>query len=158
VRLVNAHHLPDVRTPAKADHPVCMNVDTSTGSTNMSPKTWLRSLAGPTKNPRPSRTGSVSSLTIRYATADDAEALRRLAALDSARQPQGAVLVAEVAGEPWAAISLEDYHAVADPFRPSGELVWLLVERARDLERAQPGRGGRKGKGRALRLRTAPAR
>jgi hypothetical protein len=91
-----------------------------------------------------------------YATADDAEALRRLAALDSARALQGAVLVAEVAGEPWAAISLEDYHAVADPFRPSADLVWLLVERARDLERAQRSRGGRHG--RALRLRTAHAR
>jgi hypothetical protein len=156
VRVVNAHHLPDVRIPAEADHPLCMNADTSRGRTNMSPKTWLRSLAGPTKNPRPQRTGSASSLTIRYATADDAEALRRLAALDSARQPQGAVLVAEVAGEPWAAISLEDYHTVADPFRPSGELVWLLVERARELERAQRRRSGRKG--RALRLRTAPVR
>jgi hypothetical protein len=119
----------------------------------MSPKTWLRSLAGPTKNPRPQGSASAPTLTIRYATADDASALRRLAELDSARQPQGAVLLAEVAGEPWAAISLEDYHTVADPFRPSGELVWLLVERARDLERGRRGR-----KGRALRLRTAPAR
>jgi hypothetical protein len=133
-----------------------MNADTSRGRINMSPKTWLRSLAGPAKNPRPQRTGSDPSLTIRYATADDAEALRRLAALDSARALQGAVLVAEVAGEPWAAISLEDYHAVADPFRPSADLVWLLVERARDLERAQRSRGGRHG--RALRLRTAHAR
>jgi hypothetical protein len=123
---------------------------------NMSPKTWLRSLAGPTKNPRPQRTGSAPSLTIRYATADDTEALRRLAALDSACPPRGAVLVAEVAGEPWAAISLEDYHTVADPFRPSGELVWLLVQRARDLERAQRGRSRRRG--RALRVRTASAR
>jgi hypothetical protein len=153
VQVVNAHHLTDVRIAAQVDHPLCMNADTSTGRINMSPKTWLRSLAGPAKDPRPQRTASAPSLIIRYATADDAEALRRLAALDSARQLQGAVLVAEVAGEPWAAISLEDYHAVADPFRPSGELVWLLVERARDLERGRSGR-----KGRALRLRTAPAR
>jgi hypothetical protein len=115
----------------------------------------LRSLTGPTKNPRPQRTGPAPSLTIRHATADDADALRRLAQLDSARQPQGAVLVAEVGGEPWAAISLQDFHTVADPFRPSAELVWLLVERARDLERAQ--RPPRARHRRTLRLRSAAA-
>jgi hypothetical protein len=126
-----------------------MNFVTNTGRLQMSPKTWLRSLAGPTKDPRPERivksTNTAQSLTIRYAAAEDAEALRRLAALDSTREPQGAVLLAEVAGEPWAAISLDDYHAVADPFRPSAELVWLLVHRARDLERTERRRSGRTG-------------
>ena len=50
------------------------------------------------------------------------------------------MLVAEVGGELWAAISLDDHHAVADPFRPTGELVALLVERARQLRRSQRGR------------------
>jgi hypothetical protein len=122
----------------------------------MSAKTWLRSLAGPVKDPRPARPTRAQSLTLRYAVADDADALRRLAQLDSARPLHGTVLVAEVAGELWAAISLDDFHAVADPFRPSGELVWLLVERARDLERADRNRGSRRR--RTRRLRPAPAR
>ena len=122
----------------------------------MSAKTVLRSLAGPTKDPRPQPTAPARSLTIRYAVAEDADALRRLAQLDSARPLHGTVLVAEVAGEPWAAISLDDFRAVADPFRPSGELVWLLVQRARDLERAERDRRGRRR--RTLRLRPAPAR
>jgi hypothetical protein len=80
------------------------------------------------------------ALTLRHAVPADAEALDRLAELDSARAPRGAVLVAEVGGELWAAISLDDMHAVADPFRPTGELLALLVERARQLRRAQHGR------------------
>ena len=122
----------------------------------MSAKTVLRSLAGPTKDPRPQPTAPAHSLTIRYAVAEDADALHRLAQLDAARPLHGTVLVAEVAGEPWAAISLDDFRAVADPFRPSGELVWLLVQRARDLERAERDRRGRRR--RTLRLRPAPAR
>jgi hypothetical protein len=107
---------------------------------HMSPKNLMHSLTGPTKHPRPARTGATGngrSLTIRHATPDDADALRRLAELDSSHEPRGAVLVADVAGELWAAVSLEDYHAVADPFRPSAELVWLLIQRARDAEKAE---------------------
>ena len=50
------------------------------------------------------------------------------------------MLVAEVGGELWAALWLDDHHAVADPFRPTGELVALLVERARQLRRSKRGR------------------
>jgi hypothetical protein len=77
------------------------------------------------------------ALTIRPAGPADAEAIERLAQLDSTRPPGGDVLVAEVAGELWAAFSLDDGHAVSDPFRPSGELVFVLAERARAL---RPGR------------------
>jgi hypothetical protein len=88
---------------------------------------------GPTKNP-----GRASAdLTIRFARTSDALQLFRLAALDSARVPRGRVLLAVVGSEPWAAVSLEDLHAVADPFRPSGELVHLLIERARQVRRAE---------------------
>lgn len=114
----------------------------------MSPKTLLRSLTGPKKDPRPSgATADGRSLTIRYATSDDAPAIARLAALDSAREPRGVVLLAEVTGEPWAAISVDDLHAVADPFRPSAELVWLLVQRARALTKDE----GSRRRGRSLR-------
>jgi hypothetical protein len=82
-----------------------------------------------TKTVRDSR----ASLTIRLATPADAPALARLAVLDSSPALDGAALVAEVGDELWAAVSLEGSAAIADPFRPSGELLALLVERARQL-------------------------
>jgi hypothetical protein len=80
-----------------------------------------------------------SSLTLRYASDADTEAIDRLAQLDSRRAPRGVVLVAEVGGELWAAHSLEDGHTVADPFHPTGALVALLVQRGRQLRRAAHG-------------------
>jgi hypothetical protein len=73
------------------------------------------------------------SLTLRVAGPADADELRRLAELDSASVPRGEVLVAEVGGSLWAAVSLADHQAIADPFRPSAELVFLLHERARGV-------------------------
>jgi hypothetical protein len=78
---------------------------------------------------------STAPVTIRYGRQADSEALARLAQLDSHAALQGEVLVGEVAGEIWAAVSLGDFSVVADPFRPSGELAFLLVERARQLRR-----------------------
>jgi hypothetical protein len=66
------------------------------------------------------------TLTIRRADAHDASALVRLAALDSAFPPTGESLVAEVDNELWAAVELDSGTAIADPFRPSGDLVELL--------------------------------
>jgi hypothetical protein len=76
---------------------------------------------------------TMNSLTIRMAMPSDAGALERLAELDSAETPLDPVLVAEVGGELWVAISLDDHQIVADPFRPTGELAFLLAERARQL-------------------------
>lgn len=95
---------------------------------------FLQSLLGPPRHVDP----GPSALTLRYATPDDASALDRLSVLDCARAPRGLVLLAEVDGTPWAALSLDDHHAVADPFRLTGELVRLLHERARRLRRAGP--------------------
>ena len=83
---------------------------------------------------------SIAPVTIRYATPSDSDALTDLAALDSSRVPGGDVLVARVGRDLWAAVSLDDLHAVADPFHPSGDVVHLLRERARSL-RGQPERG-----------------
>jgi hypothetical protein len=83
-----------------------------------------------------------TALTIRRATAADAFALRRLAAIDSAAPPTGEVLLAEMGSELWAAVSVETGAAIADPFRPSGDLVELLrfrTERIRGDERARRG-------------------
>jgi hypothetical protein len=104
-------------------------------STTTAP-TFLKRLFGPVQEV-PS---GASSLTIRYADAADSEAIDRLAQLDSRRAPRGVVLLAEVGDELWAALSVDDGHAVSDPFRPTGELVALLIERARQLKRAARGR------------------
>jgi hypothetical protein len=71
-----------------------------------------------------------NTLTIRPADLADLAGLDRLAALDSARPPTGDVLVAEVGGELWAAVEVETGAAIADPFRPSGDLVTLLRHHA----------------------------
>jgi len=77
------------------------------------------------------------SLTIRTATTADKFAVRRLAVLDSSDPPTGDVLLAEMDGELWAALSVDTGAAVADPFRPSRDLVELLRFRAsRELARA----------------------
>jgi hypothetical protein len=66
------------------------------------------------------------SILIRAATASDGPVLTRLAALDSAPVPFGPVLLAEVDGEPRAALALRDGAVIADPFARTAELVQLL--------------------------------
>jgi antirestriction protein ArdC len=56
-----------------------------------------------------------NSHLVRPATAHDAQALRRLAALCGARPLAGRVLVAEVRGVVAAAISRDDLRTIADP-------------------------------------------
>jgi len=74
------------------------------------------------------------TLTIRMAVSADTEALSRLAQLDSVRPPGPVpMLVAEVGGELRAALPLDGGPAIADPFRPTVELVAILAERARQL-------------------------
>jgi hypothetical protein len=80
-----------------------------------------------------------AAVTIRYAHPEEADALAALAELDSSHAPSGVVIVAAVQGTLWAAVSLDDGHVIADPFRPSGELAFLLVERARQLRRVACG-------------------
>jgi hypothetical protein len=84
----------------------------------------------------PSRTSrnAAEALTIRMAVPADAEALRRLAQLDSAPPPEPVpMLVAEVGGELRAALPLAGGRAIADPFRWTIELVAMLTERTRQL-------------------------
>ena len=79
-------------------------------------------------------------IAIRRAQDRDARAIDRLAALDSSVAPRGTVLLAEVDGEPWAALGLDDGHVVADPFRRSAWVVELLRARARQGEGLRRGR------------------
>ena len=67
-----------------------------------------------------------SQITIRPGYADDHQALARLAALDSAVIPAEPLLVAEMDGEMSAALSLRDGTSIADPFRPTADIVALL--------------------------------
>jgi hypothetical protein len=57
--------------------------------------------------------------TIRGAVAEgaDAERISRLAARAGSRPPEGAMLLAEVKGNPVAAIGIFDPHAISDPAR-----------------------------------------
>jgi hypothetical protein len=69
-------------------------------------------------------------VTIRWARPADLDAVRRLAALDCQAAPNAeALLLAEVDGELWAAVSADLSRRLADPFRPSGGLVELLLTR-----------------------------
>lgn len=95
--------------------------------------TYLRKLLGSDQEPLV----GPPSMTLRLAGPADAEALARLAQLDSRRPPRGSVLVAEVDGELWAATSLDDGHIVADPFHPTREVLALLTQRSHQLRRAQ---------------------
>jgi len=73
----------------------------------------------------------LDSVTIRLATAADAEAIARVAERDSRRVPPAPHLVAERGGVIEAVRSLSTGAVVADPFRPTRELVELLRCRAR---------------------------
>jgi hypothetical protein len=79
-------------------------------------------------------------LVLRRSGPQDAAVLTRLAQLDAAPRPTGAVLVAELEGEIVAAVPFEGGRAIADPFRPTAELVELLRTRTRLLAEAAPAR------------------
>ena len=83
--------------------------------------------------PTHTRLSDTRPVALRAAQPADSVALARLAALDSSRPPRGTVLLAEVDGELWAALGVEDRHAIADPFRPSRGALALLRSRAEHL-------------------------
>jgi hypothetical protein len=66
------------------------------------------------------------SVTIRGAVSDgsDARRIERLAALAGSHPPEGAVLLAEIEGDPVAAIGIFDGHSISDPGRP---MFWLRM-------------------------------
>jgi hypothetical protein len=74
------------------------------------------------------------TISIRAAVPADGPVLTRLAALDSKPVPFGQVLLAEVDGEPLAAIDLRDRAVIADPFARTAELVQLLRVHAATVE------------------------
>jgi hypothetical protein len=91
------------------------------------------------------------TVLIRAARGSDGEALHRLAKLDSAQVPAGELLVAEADGRLIAAYDIDGGAAIADPFRPTSDVVELLALRAKRLNGA-----GRRGLAARLGLRPAP--
>ena len=68
--------------------------------------------------------------TLRPADSSDTPTIRRLATLDSQPDLTGPTLIAEVGGEPWAAVEVRSGRTVADPFRPSAEIAAFARARA----------------------------
>jgi uncharacterized protein (DUF849 family) len=97
---------------------------------------------------------NTETVVIRRASAEDLDALRYLAALDSARALMGDVLVAESDGIVRAAYSVDEQRAIADPFLPTAHLVTLLQTRAAPLREARPKRN----RGPSSVVRALPAR
>jgi len=85
-----------------------------------------------------SNTSLNGSITIRPATAADAAALTRLAQRDSARVPEGQILVAEADGALRAAVAIESGRSIADPFHRTADLLELLRTRATRVRRPSP--------------------
>jgi hypothetical protein len=73
---------------------------------------------------------ATNAYPVRFATAEDTEALTRLAELDSQQPLAGRVLIGCIDGTPAAALSFQDGRVIADPFRHTAQLVSFLRMRA----------------------------
>jgi hypothetical protein len=76
------------------------------------------------------------TVLIRAARGSDGVALHRLAALDSAHVPAGDLLIAETDGALVAAHAPATGATIADPFRPTAEVIELLELRGSLLRAA----------------------
>jgi hypothetical protein len=86
-----------------------------------------------------------ATVTLRFASFDDAPDLLRLAQLDSAEPLREPILVGEVSGRVTAALSLADARVIADPFVLSAGMVELLRARAGQVGVAHRRRRRRRG-------------
>jgi hypothetical protein len=74
-------------------------------------------------------------ITLRLVDDGDGDgSIEQLAQLSGEARPTGLSLLAEVNGEPWAALSVDDRQLLADPFHPTLELGSLLTLRLAQLE------------------------
>jgi hypothetical protein len=80
---------------------------------------------------------SANSHLVRPATAHDANALRKLAAISPARPLAGRILVAEVRGVVAAAISCDELRTIADPALAPAYLTAILRLRANALVKSR---------------------
>jgi hypothetical protein len=79
---------------------------------------------------------SHTGVVIRESARSDAERLRRLAQLDSARLHQGPMVVAEVDGDLRAAVAIDNGSVIADPFHRTADLVALAEMHASQRRKA----------------------
>jgi hypothetical protein len=105
----------------------------------------------PAPSPRPAPPDAV---TIRLAAQDERADLARVAERDSRPLPAAPHLVAERDGTVLAVLSLATGEVVADPFRPTAELVQLLRCRAaaKSLDQRPGGRRRRRARPTARRV------
>lgn len=94
---------------------------------------------------------TAKDIELRFAHANEADVVRRLAELDSAPELTGRVVIALLNGEAVAGLSLLDERVVANPFVSTREAVALLRLRAEQLSGAATHRNARP----MLRLRSA---
>jgi hypothetical protein len=80
----------------------------------------------------------VESIAIRCAAEGDRAILQRLATLDGVAATPGEMLIAEVGGEPVAAVHVASGELIADPFRHTTEAAELLRLRAERLRHPAP--------------------
>jgi hypothetical protein len=73
---------------------------------------------------------AANSYVLRLANEADSPDLTRLAVLDSQAPLTGSILIGELDGEPAAALSLRDDRTIADPFKPTAQLLAALRRRA----------------------------
>ena len=73
---------------------------------------------------------AANSYVLRLATDADAPTLSRLADLDGKEPLEGSVLIGELHGEPVAALSLRADRTIADPFKPTANLLATMRRRA----------------------------
>jgi hypothetical protein len=77
--------------------------------------------------------GPMAAITLRVATADDAQAIERLAALYDRPIPPDPMLLAVVDGELQAALTLAGDRELMEPYLPTAGLVDLLALRVEQL-------------------------
>ncbi len=78
------------------------------------------------------------TVLLRLCTIADDPTLDRLAELEGRPQPQGRHVVAEIDGAVVAALPLAGGPALADPFRPTAQLIPLLELRRKQFAPVQP--------------------
>ena len=115
-------------------------LDSSVAAAQLADRHAAAAASRAARDAAPVALASREHLVLRRSASWDAEALTRLAQLDGASNPTGPMLVAELSGEIVAAVPFEGGRAIADPFRPTAELVELLRTRTRLLGAAAPTR------------------
>jgi hypothetical protein len=132
-RPLSGRHLSRSFDPAKQAeedeqmHPYLISVVAKERTQDMQSRA-ARSRLARTASGRQSR--REAHVSIRDASPADAKELRRVAQLDSNEVPPAPLLIAEVDGRIWSAVSLSDGSVIADPFHPTAELIALLRRHA----------------------------